>query len=205
VVWHDERGGGQIFAYNLKTGEEKQLTKSPAKPSKPRIYGKYVVFGDYRYDYESLWESDIYMVNIETGEELRITNYTGDYTPPVIYGDYVAFAWIPPGTNNKVLYIYKITEGIIYTYEGVLIGCDDMYENKIVFATGHPMITNSECDIYLLEFTIKEEKPVEPEKPRENITFLERYSIPITAIVIIVVIIITLYYMRQRKIYKEEE
>ena len=62
IVWEDWRNGnGDIYAYNLSTGEEKQVTRESSDQGNPVIYENYVAYLDDREGSPQVW-----MINLDT-------------------------------------------------------------------------------------------------------------------------------------------
>ena len=69
IVWEDWRNGnGDIYAYNLSTGEEKQVTRESSDQGNPVIYENYVAYLDDREGSPQVW-----MINLDTGQESQLT------------------------------------------------------------------------------------------------------------------------------------
>ncbi|MBN2238403.1 MAG: hypothetical protein JW712_01410 [Dehalococcoidales bacterium] len=109
VVWSDNRYGdpevksrpsnvadynNEIFAYNLRTGEEKQITDYEGNDHYPAVYGNRIAWLrqiDYR-------KADIMVYDLETGKEIKVsTSGYADYIPSV-YEDRVV--WVDAGISK---------------------------------------------------------------------------------------------------------
>lgn len=74
IVYQNGRNGNaDIFAYNIQTGEELQVTDDPADQHNPRIAGDLVVWEDWRNDDGSLSNGDIYAYDMSTGQEFPVS------------------------------------------------------------------------------------------------------------------------------------
>ena len=90
IVWSDFRNekrsleelgdiamaNSDIFVYNLKTGEQKQITTNPSAQLGPKIWQNYVVWQDNRNDaikdYPGKWS--LYLYDLNTGKEQLVTS-----------------------------------------------------------------------------------------------------------------------------------
>lgn len=107
VVWEDWRNGyglGDIYLYNLKTKETRQITSDPKAQGKPDIYNDIIVWHDKRHDN---W--DIYLYNLTTGEERRLTDDPADQFSPVIYGNYIV--WVDARNGNWDIFMHDLSSG----------------------------------------------------------------------------------------------
>jgi beta propeller repeat protein len=139
VVWSDLRNEGKslnelgsidkanadIFLYNLKTGEEKQLTSDSSSQVQPRIWKNFIVWMDNRSDpqkeYPSEWK--IHLYNTDNGEEKVISGAQGTHTNPDIDDGKVVWedgrnvknkilrAGENVPDNNTDIYLYDIQTG----------------------------------------------------------------------------------------------
>jgi len=93
VVWSENRyGNNDIFAYNVATAEERQITTDPAHQQKPRISGDLIVWEDWRNDDGSWTNGDIYGFDLATQQEFPISTEIGGFEPLVgVDGNLVAF------------------------------------------------------------------------------------------------------------------
>ena len=74
IVWAENRyGNNDIFAYNIATGEERQITTDPASQWEAKISGDLIVWTDWRNDDGSRTNSDIYGYNIAIGQEFVVS------------------------------------------------------------------------------------------------------------------------------------
>jgi hypothetical protein len=117
VVWSDNRYGdpevtnrpgniadynNEIFAYNLKTGEEQRITNYEGNDHYPAIHGNRIAW----LRQIDLRKADIMVYDLESGKETRVSSRGyADYSPSV-YGERVV--WMDAGlskgnTNNDVI------------------------------------------------------------------------------------------------------
>ncbi|MFQ5956355.1 MAG: hypothetical protein ACE5KK_01125 [Candidatus Brocadiales bacterium] len=107
VVWEDWRNGyglGDIYLYNLKTKETRQITSDPDPQGKPDIYKDTIVWHDKRHDN---W--DIYLYDLTKGEERRLTDDPADQFSPVVYGDYIV--WVDARNGNWDIFMHDLSTG----------------------------------------------------------------------------------------------
>ena len=75
VVWADCRNGNSdIYAYDIETGEEMQITTNSANQNNPRISDKLIVWEDYRNKLPDDNNSDLYGYDLELGQEFIVSN-----------------------------------------------------------------------------------------------------------------------------------
>ncbi|MBN2239100.1 MAG: hypothetical protein JW712_04950 [Dehalococcoidales bacterium] len=117
VVWSDHRYGdpavksrpgniadynNEIFAYNLKTGEEQRITNYEGNDHYPAVQGNRITW----LRQITFREGDIMVYDLETGKETKVSSSGyADYTPSV-YGDRVVWmdaALSNGNTNNDVI------------------------------------------------------------------------------------------------------
>lgn len=91
IVWGDTRntnntrdGNSDIYAYNLSTGEEFQVTSNPYGQWAPDVSGNVIVWQDDRNG-----NLDIYGYNLDTKTEFQITTDEADQQQPRVSGDIV--------------------------------------------------------------------------------------------------------------------
>ncbi|OHB90053.1 MAG: hypothetical protein A3C38_04295 [Planctomycetes bacterium RIFCSPHIGHO2_02_FULL_50_42] len=107
VVWEDWRNGyglGDIYLYNLKTKETRQITTDPGAQGKPDIYKDVIVWHDKR---NGNW--DIYLYDLDKGEERRLTDDPADQFSPVIHGDHVV--WVDSRNGNWDIFTHNLSTG----------------------------------------------------------------------------------------------
>jgi len=110
IVWCDNRNGNNdIFALNLSTQEETQITNDPARQDMPRVSGNLIAWNDTRNQIGIQYSADIYAYDLSTGQEFVVSNASQcDYLVGVD-GDKVAFA-----STYHVCYDYDGRETNIY-------------------------------------------------------------------------------------------
>lgn len=91
IVWVDNRNDileenyyTDIFAYNVVTGEEKQITPPASFADHPSISGTKIVYEDWR---DEDPDTDIYLYDLATNTETRITDYPNYQQFPSISGN----------------------------------------------------------------------------------------------------------------------
>lgn len=140
IVWADSRNDKQdpskiegeykinsdVFVYNIKTGQQKQLTNDSSTQMNPKVWSKYVIYADNRNDtvkdYPGKWS--LYMYNLSTGEEKLISSTLAAHSTinisdnKIVWEDDRNFNGknslrggdnVPE--NNKDIYLYDITTG----------------------------------------------------------------------------------------------
>jgi len=145
-----EKENSDIYIYNLKTDEKKQITKDESAQMGPKIWKNYLIWQDNREDkikgYPGRW--GLYLLDLNTGEERKITSTLAAHATyniidnKVVWEDERNFK----GTdivrggdnlpeNNKDIYMYDIkagTESVIA--DGKYMECKpDVYGNYVVW------------------------------------------------------------------------
>lgn len=107
VVWQDYRNGNyDIFAYDLDTRSEYQITSEPHDQVAPSIYGNKIVWEDHRNG--GWWNGDIYMYNLSTGEEGVICDESHWQGNPVIWENKIFWMDTRSGLYNPDIYMYDL-------------------------------------------------------------------------------------------------
>ena len=121
VAWIED-SENNIYAYDISTGNQVQVTSDGLEKESLEVYDNYIV-----------WSSDkIYMYNMASGETLQLPDSVGGINPK-IYGDKVIYQ----GTYNfrTSLMLYDISSGNAYQIRDLdsytNIDGFDTYENKI--------------------------------------------------------------------------
>ena len=134
VVWSDNRNRPEdapttegcsncpdnpfdIYAYNLKTGEERPLTQTSGYNGRPSIHGQRVAWQQFQEGDESV----IVLLDLETGEQKIIGDGGRGGSSPLISEDHVVWAvaepcdvfGIPPGKAQNGVYAYRLETGEI--------------------------------------------------------------------------------------------
>ena len=98
IVYVDDRSGNlDIYLYDLKKNEEKQLTANSSDQKYPFIYDNKVVYMDNR---NGNW--DIYMYNLDTKSERQITSDSLNQYYPSMYKDKISYNHEENENNYKV-------------------------------------------------------------------------------------------------------
>lgn len=122
VVWADARddanGNGtldpaesDIYAYNLKTNEERPICTANSSQVSPSISGDWVVWSDARDDKDgdpTDADYDIYAYNMKTGEERAVCTSPGGQTAPRVSGDWVVWEDVHGDATNDI-YAYNLS------------------------------------------------------------------------------------------------
>lgn len=139
IVWSDLRNekkniadlgsfdiaNADVYVYNLKTGQERQLTQDSSAQVSPKIWDHYVVWMDNRDDsvkeYPSDWQIALY--DLDTDEMKLVTNGSGGNTDPDINDGLIVWedgrnvkdkghrAGSNLPENNTDIYLYDIVKG----------------------------------------------------------------------------------------------
>jgi beta propeller repeat protein len=121
-----EKEDSNIFIYNYKTYEKKQITKDVFEQSNPKVWNNYLIWRDNRDDktkeYPGKWS--LYLYDLSTGVEKRITSTLAAHATYSISNDKVVWEdernfkgtnIIRGGDNlpenNKDIYLYDIKTG----------------------------------------------------------------------------------------------
>ena len=119
IVWKDIRNqqgsvedypkdyNSDIFLFDLKSGEEQQITKNQQYQTKPDIYGDNIVWLDYRNG-----RFEVFMYYILLGKEQKVSNNEGNCTDVKIYGDTILWkvSFDAADLNDSdEIYLYNIT------------------------------------------------------------------------------------------------
>lgn len=105
VVWMDDRGdspNGDLFAYNLLTKTEQQITFGTA-PEPPAISGDKVVWEEWSRDGGG---SDIYLYDLSTNQQKRITNDSASQRYPDI--DKNLIVWVDDRNGSLDIFVYNL-------------------------------------------------------------------------------------------------
>lgn len=187
VVWSDlrnetrsiegigdfSRANADIFSYNIKTGQTKQITYDTKAQTNPKIWQNYLVWEDSRNDKTvtgNKTQNDICLYNMDTGEEKFLTQ-SGINTNPAIRDNKVVWedgrnvkdpvlrggGNLP--NNNTDIYMYDIKTG---TTISVATGpykesVPDVFGNYIVWEDRN---NGNQADIVLYDSNRKEKKQI---------------------------------------------
>jgi beta propeller repeat protein len=148
VVWSDlrnekrdieqlgefEKANADIFLYNLKTGEQKQITKNSSVQMNPKIWGNYIVWqdnrNDFSKDYPGRW--NLYMYDLTTGKEQTITSTLSAHAT---YGiDDFRIVW-EDDRNNKASDMIRGGDNVPENNKDIY-GFDIRMQQEFAIATG---------------------------------------------------------------------
>jgi len=113
IVWKDMRNNlgnpenfpvdfnSDIYLFDIKTGEEKQITNNEQFQFSPDIYNDKIIWLDYRSG-----RSEVYMYNLLTNQEMKISNNLGNCTSCKMYENTII--WIALINNSNNLFKYDI-------------------------------------------------------------------------------------------------
>jgi len=101
VVWQDNRNGNwDIYAYDLNTSKEVQITSDPSDQTNPDVDNGVVVWQDKR---DGNW--DIYAYDLKAQKEIRICIAPGDQMEPRIGSGKIV--WTDGRGKDLDIYIYE--------------------------------------------------------------------------------------------------
>ena len=105
IVWWDSRNGNpDIYAYNISTGTEQQITTNPSRQTNARISGNLIAWNDNRnWDGTGDTSLDIYGYDLNTGQEFVISDDPADERLIGVDNGKVAF--------SKVYYVFTEQSG----------------------------------------------------------------------------------------------
>ena len=143
IVWEDTRNGGSdIYAYNVVTGQERNITPAGSWAQSPAISGNRVAWQDYRNG-----NYDIYLHDLSTLQETRITSDPADQTAPAIDGTKIV--WQDLRNSMYDVYLYNISTGS----ETLLSPGTDTSDQKYPALSGNLVVwqdnRNGSDDIFL--------------------------------------------------------
>ena len=152
VVWQDSRNGNSdIYAYNLETGEEMQITTNEARQFHPRISGNLIVWRDARNKQTDDNNYDIYGYDLALEQEFVISNDPMEDNLIGVNGNKIAFTRVyhvldqyEDGTQFKELY-----DLYIFEYDGDGGGTE---ENLTEFTPGSHYGNKESVDAYNGDF-----------------------------------------------------
>ncbi len=117
IVYEDQRNGnGDIFAYQISTGIETQITTDTGSQTKAKIHGELIAWEDFRNDDGTWTNGDIYGFDLGTGQEFVVSSHPGNEDLIGVDGNLVAFTRLyevlydsgsPNDAYNLVVYEYK--------------------------------------------------------------------------------------------------
>jgi beta propeller repeat protein len=129
VVWQDDRAyattNGDIYAYNIATGETRSVCIAPGNQMAPAIWGDTVVWMDGR---NSSTKYDIYSRNLATGVETPIATSAPNKWLPSIYGNRICYEQ-QTGTGWDDWDIYSATIG--YQPQPICSAAGGQYMSRI--------------------------------------------------------------------------
>lgn len=152
VVWQDHRNGaGDIYFYNLATGQEFQITSDPNSQEVPDIHKNKIVWQDNRNG-----NPDIYLVDLANGQETQITTDPSVQAMPSVQGNKIVY--YDQRNGNFDIYLYNLTtnqETRITTNTSHQL-YPAVYGDKIVWQDNR----NGNVDIYLYNLTTNQETQI---------------------------------------------
>jgi len=105
VVWQDDRNGDwDVYGFDVKSGEEREIYKGPGDQENPALHGSLVVWQDNRSG-----EWDIYGCDLTAGRVFPVFVGRGNQTEPAIYGD--AVVWTDDRDGDKNIYMNQRKAG----------------------------------------------------------------------------------------------
>lgn len=197
VVWSDLRNekrdlgklgdiakaNADIFMYNIKTGEQKQITTDSLAQLEPRIWQNYVIWQDNRKDsgkeYPGKWS--LYLYDLNTGKEQVVTSTLAAHSTYNIHDFRVVWEDDRNNTasnnvrggdnlpqNNKDIYSYDIKENVeIPIATGPLMESKpDVYGDFVVWEDRNNGTYNS--DIILYDIRTKQKTQITKDKVNQT-------------------------------------
>lgn len=158
VVWSDlrnenrslrdlgdiEKANADIFMYNLKTGEQKQISTDPSAQLSPKIWQNYVIWQDNRNDTTKDYpgKCSLYLYDLNTGKEEVVTSTLAAHSTYNIHDFRVVWE---DDRNNKATRIVRGGDNVPENNKDIF--CLDIREKKeFPIATGPLM--ESKPDVY---------------------------------------------------------
>jgi beta propeller repeat protein len=118
IVWQDfaydanGNGLGIIFAYNITSGIETQITDNSTYTTNPAIYDNLITYTDCGADYTCGSGSTIFIYNITTGTRIPLSSEIDDYDNSAIYGNQVVWQNTSSVSGIPQIYYYNTSSGI---------------------------------------------------------------------------------------------
>lgn len=158
VVWEDWRNGygrGDIYLYNLKTRETRQITDDPEAQGKPDIYKDSIVWHDKRH---GNW--DIYLYDLAKGEERRLTDDPADQFSPVIYGNHVV--WVDGRNGNWDIFMHDLSTGTTtcICQKPSKQWWPQIWKNTVLWVDDNSSSGGKNTAIYVYDITTGKEEPL---------------------------------------------
>ena len=197
VVWSDLRNenrnlgelgdiakaNADIFMYNIKTGEQKQITTDSSAQLDPKIWQNYVIWQDNRNDsgkeYPGKWS--LYLYDLNTGKEQVVTSTLAAHSTYNIHDLRVVWEDDKNNTasnnvrggdnlpqNNKDIYSYDIKENVeIPIATGPLMESKpDVYGDFVVWEDRNNGTYNA--DIILYDISTKQKAQITKDKVNQT-------------------------------------
>ena len=171
VVWTDDRNSrtdvppeqfnSDIYAMNLRTGQEIPVCTAPGLQNDPDVHGDFIVWADQRRFVPSLapYVSHISGYDGTTGEEILIAEDTGEvhHVKPAVSGDIVVWVDLTPAGNNIMGFnlstreTFQIHEGGSDTpdIDGRYVVWSDTRNGADKDIWGYDLLTGEEFAIFL--------------------------------------------------------
>ncbi|MBF6614943.1 MAG: hypothetical protein IVW55_17695, partial [Chloroflexi bacterium] len=174
VVWADFRDAnapndqtsGDIYIYDLASGQETLISNAKSAQVKPVTNGKVIVWADYRNESDPQGvNSDLYAYDLVTKQEFVISNAPDEQTDPAVSGNIVVWADYRKGDDTSDIYGYDLTtkkEFPISTAPGSQIQ-PAISGNIVVWADSRnepDQKNGSNFDIYGYDLDTKQEFPI---------------------------------------------
>jgi len=179
IVYTDHRNSwtyGDIFLYNLTTGQESQVTTSIPPEGQQLMIGGLDIYGDKIVWSRQAWDlvnrvyinrGDVFMYDLSTGIETQITfsgsSDTGNGIPS-IYGDRIVWVNAKWDEESQLwtykLHLYEISSATLtqlpISSTAKPLGRVDIYENKVVYTD----YRNGNSDVYMYDLSTNTEVPI---------------------------------------------
>ena len=165
-----QNGQGDIYSYNLKTKQLRQITHDVFSDTQPQWSpdGKTIAFisdrgdlynesipSDFKIYTEDYSQNDLYLIDVNTKEIRRITETNGLEASPVFSPDGTKLAYTSDQCGIYNIYIYDLKSGMNYPITNVLTGIFNLTwqgdEKKLAFVSFY----KGGYDIYLMRNPLK--------------------------------------------------
>jgi len=162
IVWDDPTSNaGDIFLYDIATGNVSPVSQDPATQQRPGIFSTMIVWKDYRIR----GSGDIFLFDTSGNTLTRITDDNAhDPSYPRLYGDKVV--WQDDRNGGWDIYMFNLTESREYLITPGTPGSDQEYpavfDNRIVWQDKRNS-TNGDIEIFMNDTSTWTESLITPD------------------------------------------